>query len=492
MKPFGQREGGRTRGHTWGPRARPGWVLPLVAISVAVWTFPVGGVAEPVQQAEEAADARPADVRGTDFVGTEAAIRALEQVVAADPARLDARLELGALLLETGRVAAALTELEAAVRIDADSPRARHLLALALHRDGQLRRSLEEYQNAIALTPSDEDLYLELADLLLTGNLEDQAMAILERTVQMFPDSRWARVSLAEVRFDAGRVEDALEDFRIASALDGAPDLDPDYDRERQAFILRRIGEMEAHLLRFDEALVAYRKVLDLDPENLDAHLGLGRLYLRRNRLEEALDEYEEGVRRDPGSLAARRGLAETYLRMERFTESVTAAEQVLEIDSADLSGHYLLATALVRAGRLDDGRKALEEYRRLEEEARAAEHRATDIDTFYRGAVARLLEGEPEEAIRLFREGLAAYPDARQLYLNLALTLSRLERPAEAAETYEEMIRAGLGDDPGVHRNLADAYARIGDEEASRRHRAIYLQMESGVEHRSGEENRP
>ena len=67
-------------------------------------------------------------------------------------------------------------------------------------------------------------------------------------------------------------------------------------------------------------------------------------------------------------------------------------------------------------------------------------------------------------------------YPDAGRLHMNLAMIQSRLGRQQMAIETLESMLERGIGRPFLIHKKLADEYQVVGNLEASRRHRKIYL----------------
>jgi hypothetical protein len=62
---------------------------------------------------------------------------------------------------------------------------------------------------------------------------------------------------------------------------------------------------------------------------------------------------------------------------------------------------------------------------------------------------------------VRILRDALAVYPDARELHFNLGSVLLTLGRNAEAVEVFRGMIDMGWGDDPAIRRNLDRASRR-------------------------------
>ena len=390
------------------------------------------------------------------------------------------RLRLGTGLLGAGAIAEAIIHLERAVELAPDNVEARRALALAFHRGEELRRAVEEYQAAIALAPGDESLYLGLAEVLRTGKLPDEAAALLADVRKLFPASRRVLSMLAESQFEAGRVEAALESYTAASRLD-APGLLPEADRLERSAIYENIGDMQVQLIRFDDALSAYREALTLDSDNLDARVSMALLYTRRGRYEEALEVYRQILEADPASVAAWHGLAEANLRLGRPAASIAAAESAIRLDPEHLAAHYVRARALILSGQAAEGRRELARYRAMEEDRRARELREREIGSFYKNALSQLVAGDAEAAIRLFEEGLERYPDARDLHWNLGLVRMDLDRFEEAVRTFQNMVELGL-DDAGVHRSLASAYLELGNVEASERHRAIFLER-SGLD---------
>jgi tetratricopeptide (TPR) repeat protein len=214
-----------------------------------------------------------------------------------------------------------------------------------------------------------------------------------------------------------------------------------------------------------------------LTPDNAEARLGLGDVYLQQGKPEDALTEYSRVLAAHPQNTPAQFRVADTNLRMGHFPEAVLAASKVVSLDPRHRRARYVLATALVRAGQQEEAQRELELYRKLEAEARAEIDRSRDIIVLNRGAAAKLLEGQPEEAIAMFSRIIESYPDEPSHYLNLGTVHSRLGRHKAAVETLQKMLSMGIGDSFLAYRNLAQEYQLLGDVEASRRHQVVYLQ---------------
>ena len=102
---------------------------------------------------------------------------------------------------------------------------------------------------------------------------------------------------------------------------------------------------------KYPEAEVEYKRVLEHDPRNARAHLGMGDLYRLTGRLEEALIEYREVLATDPTNPAAHYGIGVVYRLEGKLEEAVQSQQRVLEHEPGNLHAyielsytHYLLS----------------------------------------------------------------------------------------------------------------------------------------------------
>jgi len=350
------------------------------------------------------------------------------------------------------------------------------LLALAYFRDSQFSETLRKFEESLDRAPLAEDVYQGMSGMLFKAQLMPEAEAVMARAVAQFPASKDVQYYQAQLYRSSLNPRKALDLFERLSRMKSSAGMDPGLDRLQQSVAYQKIGSIRAELVEFDEAASAYKKALEILPESAESRLGLGDVYLQQGKLEEALAEYNRVVQADPKSAAAHFRVADASLRIGRFDAAAASASKVLTIDPGHRRAHYVLATALVRTGEKESAEKELELYRKLEAEARSGIDRSRDIIVLNHGAAAKLLEGRHEEAIGLFQKAIEAYPDSSALYLNLGTAQSKIGRHKDAVETFQKMLSLGM-DNFMVYRNLSQEYELLGDMEASRRHRVVYLQ---------------
>src|SRR5262249_17904189 len=159
---------------------------------------------------------------------------------------------------------------------------------------------LKKYQDALNKTPGTEALYLAMSSLLVRAELTEEAAEVMQHAARAFPSSRRLRYKEAEMHRDSGRMRKALETFQQASQMKAPAGMPPELDRSQLSFIYQRIGGINTDLTEFDAAIEAYKKSLEISPENADARVALGDMYLRRGQYRDALTEYARVITEHP------------------------------------------------------------------------------------------------------------------------------------------------------------------------------------------------
>jgi Tfp pilus assembly protein PilF len=94
---------------------------------------------------------------------------------------------------------------------------------------------------------------------------------------------------------------------------------------------------------RDDEAIASFRRAVYLSPYDAEAHLLLGRVYLRGGRHQEAIDEFTISIwSRD--SVAARLALAEGYIQTQNMAGARTELQVVLTREPTNPDARRLLS----------------------------------------------------------------------------------------------------------------------------------------------------
>jgi tetratricopeptide (TPR) repeat protein len=95
-----------------------------------------------------------------------------------------------------------------------------------------------------------------------------------------------------------------------------------------------------------EEAIIEFKNVLQIEPENVVAHEALSLAYLKVKKHREAYWEMSETVRLDPQNVEARLRYGTVSAAIRDFDLSLEQAEAVLQIDSSNAPAYILRAQA--------------------------------------------------------------------------------------------------------------------------------------------------
>jgi len=117
---------------------------------------------------------------------------------------------------------------------------------------------------------------------------------------------------------------------------------------------------------RSDEAMVAYRRALTLDPQMVAALVNLANLHYAADAIIEAEALYEKALALDPSCFEAHFNLGNVYHDTGRFEAAVFRYRQALAIDPGYADAHFYLAVTLEKLGRSGEARPHWAHYQRL------------------------------------------------------------------------------------------------------------------------------
>ena len=156
---------------------------------------------------------------------------------------------------------------------------------------GRPEEAIPVLQKAIRLNPFCPASYYNLfgGALRMTGRFEE-AVSAHKKALQRSPDSIWAHSGLASTYFYAGRPAEAIPLLQKAIQLSPSGPF----------FLYGLFGSALRDTERFEEAVSAYKKAIQLAPDDIIAHIGLAATYSYMGRESEAQAEAIEVLRINP------------------------------------------------------------------------------------------------------------------------------------------------------------------------------------------------
>ena len=414
----------------------------------------------------------------------DARMAALDARVAADPDDRAAALERARLSRLVGRSDVAIRQLETLIAEDPDDAAALYERGLIEQRAGDLRRAQRWFERAVNLGGADTDARLHLAEVLYQRGQNEQALECLDCLLARHADSADAHLLRGFVLGDMGRHDAAIASARIAAQLN--PTLST-----AQIDLSLESGSLAGTPIAIDPSTA--NGMMRVEPEGALARHGLGLAFRQRGYFDEARREFERSLASGEDARMAEHALGELDLIAGRFDDARTRYAALLARQeqprlwnehgvamhqSGDVAG---AADSYRRALRMDP-RHALA-YNNLgvalddlgdHSAARESFVRASELDPTL--VVARLnlsrwlaAQRDPLAALALLRELVAFHPRDAESWKVMGTVLQALDRPEEARDAFLSAVECRPSH-AEARFGLASVLEHLGDSDGAAR----------------------
>jgi tetratricopeptide repeat protein len=195
---------------------------------------------------------------------------------------------------------------------------------------------------------------------------------------------------------------------------------------------------------KYELALEEYERVYELDPENQDIYLKIGKLYGNVGRANEAIGILSELLKKKPDYYEASMALADILNSRNEFKEAVQVYMLALKYRPADYDLYYNLGMTYTL---LNDFSKAKECYEK------AAQINSDLYHARYSLGQLNLLYGDLEEAEKYFMECIDAEEVEAGAYYYLA-RIAMIKGETDKAKNYANIA---IEENPTLYDKMAD-----------------------------------
>ena len=193
------------------------------------------------------------------------------------------------------------------------------------------------------------------------------------------------------------------------------------------------LGTALQRLGRYDDALKAFDKAIQIKPDIAGSWTNLGRVLVDLERLDEALLSFQHALKLDPRHWETADQSATLLYRLERFEEALEHLDLCNKIQPAHAPTLRRRARVLRDLERFED---ALRDHRRAHQLDPADASTCNDI-----GDILAQLPGRREEALQWFDRALEIDQDFILALNNKASVLGQLHRFQEAVTVYQRLV---------------------------------------------------
>ncbi len=328
-------------------------------------------------------DAVAAQQRGDDA----AAVRKYQELLRRFPDAVEARANLGAALAKLGRYDEAIEQYRGVLARNGN-PALRLNLALAYYKKGAMRDAVGQFAILHQAQPGDARIATLMGDCYTRLGQDGEAIAVLAPAAAAHPDDLAVAWLLGSALIRTGRRRDGMalvdrvaRDGRSPEAylLAGQTALKMnEFERARDdadaalrlnpkltgALTLR--GATLSYLGDDPGAIAAFQQALAGDPNDFEAHLGLGAVLHTERDLDGAREHLQRARQLQPGSTLALYEWARLERTEGKVDDAVRDFEKVVRDDPNWAQPHVELAALYFRLNRQADGDRERAVFDRL------------------------------------------------------------------------------------------------------------------------------
>ena len=327
-----------------------------------------------------------------------------------------------------------------------------------------------DYQAETQAKPDNANPQLILGHIYKRLGKDAEAVKAYQRAVELAPNNYYSHFALGQAYAILLQHENAIEALtqaaKIAEETQAATP-------ENLTAIYKALGRAYFRRDRVDEAITAWTKIAELDPENIFTRIELADLLREQELYEQAIAQHEAIIQfkaEDPYRVClSRREIGNIYEAKSDYEAAIQSYDSALALTAP---GNWLrkdLQHRIIGIFAADGNWEGLIEYYQKKLETTPNEPELLGLL-----AAAYIEHQQPEEGIATYQKAVELAPSDANLRLNLIAAFRNAERFQDAAAAYESLSEQAP-DNFGIYRELGELYLHLEDENKAR---ATYQRM--------------
>ena len=336
--------------------------------------------------------------------------------------------------------------------------------------DAGLDAMVADYQAEAAAKPNDSNLQLILGHIHKRLGKDAETLAAYQRAVELAPNNYYPHFALGQMYATLRRHEDAIRELTKAAELSEQTQA---ASPEELMTIYKALGRAYFSRDRVDEAISAWTKISELDPENIFSRIELADLFREQQLYEQAIAQHEAIIALktdDPYRVClSRREIGNIHEEKSDYEAAIQTYEAALALTAP---GNWLrkdLQHRIIGIYAADGNWEGL-----ITHYKEKLENTPNDPELIGLLAEAHIENQQLDEGVDAYQKALELAPTDTALRLNLIAALRTAEKFQEAAAAYESLSEQ-QPDDFGIYRELGELYLQLDDEDKAK---ATYQRM--------------
>lgn len=288
----------------------------------------------------------------------------LEQANRIQPSAYDNGYDLAMAYFAKGRYSPAREVVQGLLKLK-DTGELHNLLGQINEKDGKFVAAANEYEAAVHMDPSEDNLFDWGSELLLHRTY-DPAIAVFEQATERYPKSPRLLIGLGMAMYARGKYDDAV------NALLKAADLNPS-DSRCYLFLSKAYDSSPGHA---EEVIERFRRYAELQPANALAQYYYAMSLWKGKRTADASLDPETIKSLLQKAIALDDTLGEAHVQLgnlladqHAYDKSIPEYVRALELNPNLADAHYRLGQDYVHTGQKDQAQKEFALYQKFRAE---------------------------------------------------------------------------------------------------------------------------
>ena len=170
-------------------------------------------------------------------------------------------------------------------------------------------------------------------------------------------------------------------------------------------------GASNSGLMQFDDAIVSYKKALEIKPDHAEAYYNMGIALKNKGDLEAAINSYKKALEIKPDYVEAYFNIGNILKSKSDLEAAIDSYKKALEIKPDHAEAYYNMGIALKDTGDLE---AAIDSYKKV------LEIKPDYVEVYNNMGIAFTDKGDLEAAIDIYKKVLEIKPDYAEVKENL------------------------------------------------------------------------
>ncbi|MBN1894666.1 tetratricopeptide repeat protein [bacterium] len=229
---------------------------------------------------------------------------------------------------------------------------------VGLIKQDRLEEAVDLFDTAIELAPKRTEAYKNKGHTLHLLKQDSMAVVTYGKVLEIDPNDLETKRVIGILYYQSGKYQ---------KCVDAMAELMTKADKSSQVYKDAMYHSALSYDLmnQPDKAIDMYNQAISEIPDK-DLYFNLGRLYFQQKRFEDAIVNFKKVVEMDPADFDATMSVGNAYLNMEKYADALPFFEKSVELNPESANAWNNLGVTYVRTGQPQKGKEAFDKAEKI------------------------------------------------------------------------------------------------------------------------------